>query len=37
MIYELRTYTFHTGRLPAYIQHVEKVGRPVRGDDYGKC
>ena len=37
MIYELRTYTFHNGRLPAYIQHVEKVGRPVRGDDYGKC
>ena len=37
MIYELRTYTFHNGKLPAYIQHVEKVGRPVRGDDYGKC
>ena len=33
MIYELRTYTFHNGKLPAYIQHVEKVGRPVRGDD----
>jgi NIPSNAP len=37
MIYELRTYTFHPGQLPAYIEHVEKVGRPVRGDDYGKC
>ena len=37
MIYELRTYTFNPGTLPAYIEHVEKVGRPVRGDDYGKC
>ena len=37
MIYELRTYTFHPGQLPAYIEHVEKVGRPIRGDDYGKC
>ena len=37
MIYELRTYTFNPGKLPAYIEHVEKVGRPVRGDDYGKC
>jgi NIPSNAP len=37
MIYELRTYTLNNGTLPAYIQHVEKVGRPVRGDDYGKC
>ena len=28
MIYELRTYTFHPGQLPAYIEHVEKsVGR----------
>jgi hypothetical protein len=37
MIYELRSYTFHPGQLPAYIEHVQKVGRPVRGDDYGKC
>jgi hypothetical protein len=37
VIYELRTYTFNAGKLPAYLQHVEKVGRPVRGDDYGKC
>src|ERR1700759_627245 len=37
MVYELRTYTFNNGALPAYIQHVEKVGRPVRGDEYGKC
>lgn len=37
MIYELRTYTFNSGKLPTYIQHVEKVGRPIRGDEYGKC
>ena len=37
MIYELRTYTFNPGTVPAYIEHVEKVGRPVRGDEYGKC
>jgi hypothetical protein len=37
MIYELRTYTFHAGKLPAYLKLQEEVGRPVRGDDYGKC
>jgi len=37
MIYELRTYTFHAGKLPAYLKLQEEVGRPTRGDDYGKC
>lgn len=37
MIYELRTYTFLQGKVPAYLDLVQKVGRPVRGDEYGKC
>jgi len=35
MIHELRTYTFHVGKLPQYLKLAEEVGRPVRGDDYG--
>lgn len=35
MIYELRTYTFHPGKLPAYLDLARSVGRPVRGNDYG--
>ena len=35
MIYELRTYTFHPGKLPAYLDLAQQVGRPVRGNDYG--
>ncbi len=35
MIYELRTYTLHAGKLPAYLDLAAKVGRPVRGNDYG--
>jgi hypothetical protein len=37
MIHELRTYTFAPGKAPAYLELVAKVGRPVRGDDYGTC
>jgi len=37
MIYELRTYTFHQGKLPAYLELARNVGRPVRGQDYGTC
>ena len=37
MIYELRTYTFHAGKIAAYLKLQQEVGRPVRGDDYGKC
>ncbi len=35
MIHELRTYTFHPGKLPAYLDLAANVGRPVRGNDYG--
>lgn len=36
MIYELRTYTTRQGGVPAVLKANEEVGRPVRGDDYGK-
>jgi NIPSNAP len=35
VIYEMRTYTFHQGKLPAYLDLARKVGRPVRGQNYG--
>jgi hypothetical protein len=35
MIYEMRTYTFHQGKLPAYLDLARNVGRPVRRQDYG--
>jgi hypothetical protein len=35
VIYEMRTYTFHQGRLPAYLELARTVGRPVRGQNYG--
>ncbi len=35
MIHELRTYTFHPGKMAAYMKLAETVGRPVRGNDYG--
>ena len=35
MIYEMRTYTFHQGKLPAYLDLARTVGRPVRGQEYG--
>jgi hypothetical protein len=36
MIYELRTYTFHPGKLPEYLKLNAEVGRKIRGDAYGK-
>ncbi|MFT5180223.1 MAG: hypothetical protein ACI8S3_000096 [Alphaproteobacteria bacterium] len=36
MIYEMRTYTTRPGAVPAILKANEEVGRPVRGDDYGK-
>lgn len=36
MIYELRTYTARAGGVPAILKANEEIGRPVRGDDYGK-
>ncbi len=35
MIHELRTYTFHPGKLNAYLEAARTIGRPVRGQDYG--
>ena len=35
MIHEMRTYTFHAGKLPAYLDLERNVGRPVRGQNYG--
>ncbi len=37
MIYELRTYTLHHGKLPAYLDLARTVGRPIRGNEYGRC
>lgn len=36
MIYEMRTYTFQQGKLPAYLELAQNVGRPVRGNNYGQ-
>lgn len=36
MIYELRTYTIKPGGVPEVLKANEEVGRPVRGNDYGK-
>jgi NIPSNAP len=35
MLYELRTYTFHQGKLPQYLEIARTVGRPARGQNYG--
>ena len=35
MIHELRTYSFFAGKMPAYLDVAAKVGRPVRGNNYG--
>ena len=36
MIHELRTYTTPAGMAPKLSQISAEVGRPIRGDDYGK-
>jgi len=36
MIYELRTYTLLPGKQGEYLKLNNEVGRPVRGDKYGK-
>ena len=35
MIHELRVYTLKPGRMPEYLDHAQKIGRPARGNDYG--
>ena len=37
MIFELRTYTFYPGALPAYLHLAKTIGRPTRRNDYGMC
>ncbi len=36
MIYELRTYTLMPGKQGEYLKLNQEVGRPLRGDKYGK-
>ena len=36
MIYELRTYTTPPGMAPQLAKYSSEIGRPIRGDDYGK-
>jgi hypothetical protein len=36
MIHELRTYTVKVGRLAEYVEKSGSIGRPIRGDRYGK-
>ena len=36
MIFELRQYTFHPGKLPEYLKLNAEVGWKIRGNDYGK-
>ena len=36
MIYELRTYTLAPGKQGEYLKLNAEVGRPIRGDKYGK-
>jgi hypothetical protein len=36
MIYELRSYIIAPGRIADYVAAVRDVGRPIRGDDFGK-
>jgi hypothetical protein len=36
MIHELRSYVIAEGRLADYLEAAGRVGRAIRGDDYGK-
>lgn len=36
MIHELRTYTVHPGKLAEYVELAGSIGRPIRGDRFGK-
>src|SRR5436309_3550620 len=36
MIYELRTYTLMPGKQGEYLKLNSEIGRPIRGDKYGK-
>ncbi len=36
MIHELRIYTVHPGRVGEYLDKSGSIGRPIRGDRFGK-
>ncbi|MFN8522957.1 MAG: NIPSNAP family protein [Chloroflexota bacterium] len=36
MLYELRTYTLLPGTVGTYMKYHTELGRPIRGDNYGK-
>ena len=36
LIYELRMYTVVPGKLGDYMKAHQEIGRPIRGDNYGK-
>ena len=36
MIYEMRTYTLHPGKVPEMIKHSGERSRAIRGDNFGK-
>ena len=36
MIHELRTYGVKPGRVAEYVEKSGTIGRPIRGDRYGK-
>jgi hypothetical protein len=36
MIHELRRYTIKPGKTAEYLEHAAAIGRPVRGDRFGK-
>jgi hypothetical protein len=36
MIHELRTYGVQPGRAPEYVEKSGTIGRPIRGDRYGR-
>jgi hypothetical protein len=36
MIYELRTYTLQPGKQGEYLKYNSDIGRPIRGDKFGK-
>ena len=36
MLYEMRVYQVPPGKGPAFVKLVEEIGKPIRGDKYGK-
>lgn len=36
MLYEMRTYTVHPGKVPEIVKHAGELSRKIRADNYGK-